>query len=126
MYFNNSVVIRQEDHKHLGVTLDCKLTFAKHLRETIATARKGIGLIRHLSSYVSINTLDQMYKMFVRPHLDYCDVVYHIPPLQELGTSNFSLNYLMKSIEITQYQAACAVSGAWKGTNSIKLYEELG
>ena len=67
LYFNNSVVIRQEDHKHLGVTLDCKLTFAKHIREKIATARKGIGLIRHLSSYVSINTLDQMYKMFVRP-----------------------------------------------------------
>ena len=82
--------------------------------------------MRHMSSYVSINTLDQMYKMFFRLHLDYCDVIYHIPPSQEFGTSNFSLHYLMKNIESTEYQAACAVTGAWKGTNTIKLYEELG
>ena len=27
--------------------------------------------------------LDQMYKTSVRPHLDYCDVIYHIPPKQD-------------------------------------------
>ena len=32
----------------------------------------------------------------------------------------------MRSIESTQYQAALAVSGAWKGSNTSKLYEELG
>ena len=126
LYFNNSVITPAEDHKHLGITLDRRLTFAKHIGEKIAFARKGIGLIRLLSSYVPTKTLDLMYKMFVRPHLDYCDVIFHIPPFKEHGTSNFSLNYLMKSIESTQYQAACAVTGAWKGTSLVKLYEELG
>ena len=32
----------------------------------------------------------------------------------------------MNIIERTQYQAALAVSGAWKGTNRDKIYEELG
>ena len=32
----------------------------------------------------------------------------------------------MRSIESTQYLAACAVSGAWKGTNISKLYNKLG
>ena len=32
----------------------------------------------------------------------------------------------MQSIESTQYQAALAVSGAWKGSNTSKLCEELG
>ena len=32
----------------------------------------------------------------------------------------------MKSIESTQYNAARAVTGAWKGTNKDKLYAELG
>ena len=32
----------------------------------------------------------------------------------------------MQSIESAQYQAALAVSGAWKGSNISKLYEELG
>ena len=27
-------------------------------------------------------TLDQMYKTLVRSHLDYCDIIYHIPSVQ--------------------------------------------
>ena len=36
------------------------------------------------------------------------------------------LHYLMKILESTQYQAALAVSGAWKGTSREKIYNELG
>ena len=32
----------------------------------------------------------------------------------------------MNALERLQYQAALAVSGAWKGTNLCKIYEELG
>ena len=32
----------------------------------------------------------------------------------------------MNSIESTQYEAARAVTGTWKGTSMIQLYEELG
>ena len=32
----------------------------------------------------------------------------------------------MRTIESLQYQAALAVTGAWKGTNTSKIYEELG
>ena len=32
----------------------------------------------------------------------------------------------MGTLESTQYQAALAVSGAWKGTNTEKIYNELG
>ena len=32
----------------------------------------------------------------------------------------------MATLESTQYQAALAVSGAWKGTNRDKIYDELG
>ena len=67
--------------------------------------------------------------MHVRPHLDYCDMIYHIP-VKTRETSDFdssrSLNYLMKTLESIQYQAALAVSGAWKGTSMSKIYEELG
>ena len=35
-------------------------------------------------------------------------------------------HYLMKLLESTQYQAALAVSGAWKGSSREKNYEELG
>ena len=32
----------------------------------------------------------------------------------------------MNRIESLQYQAALAVTGAWQGTNTDKIYEELG
>ena len=32
----------------------------------------------------------------------------------------------MNILEKTQYQAALAITGAWKGTNTDKIYEELG
>ena len=33
---------------------------------------------------------------------------------------------MMQSLESTQYQAALAVLGAWKGSSKISMYEELG
>ena len=64
--------------------------------------------------------------MYVRPHLDYCDIIFHIPSKTNPFESSANLNHLMKMIESTQYQAGLAVSGAWRGTNTIKLYNELG
>ena len=59
-----------------------------------------------------------------RPHLDYCDVIYHIPSKQyQLGEV---LNYLMEKLEQVQYLAALAVTGTWRGSSRSKLYEELG
>ena len=59
--------------------------------------------------------------MHVRPHLDYCDVIYHIPVISNEFDSSLTLNYQMNALERTQYQAALAVSGTWKGTNRDTL-----
>ena len=42
---------RVNDHKHLGLVLDPKLSFSKHIRENISAARKGVGMINHLAPY---------------------------------------------------------------------------
>ena len=41
-------------------------------------------------------------------------------------SSSLTLNYKMNTLESTQYQAALAITGAWKGTNLDKIYEQLG
>ena len=63
--------------------------------------------------------LDQIYKLYVRPHLDYGDIVYHKhDPEMKL--------YFTRRLEQVRYSAALAVTGAWRGTSSRRLYEELG
>ena len=39
-------------------------------------AMKGIGIIKKLSKTLSRNFLTTIYKLFVRPHLDYGDIIY--------------------------------------------------
>ena len=42
-------------------------------------AKKKIGIGRHLSKFLSLKTLDQMYNAPVRSHIDYCDIIDHGP-----------------------------------------------
>ena len=94
------------------------LNFHSHVKEKVVSASRGIRVILYPSKYVSRDVLDQMYKLYVRPHLDYGDIIYHkVDP-------ELSLDFT-KKLEATQYSAALAVSDAWRGTNKCKLYEEL-
>ena len=126
IYFNATEVKTVKHHKDLGLILDPKLSFMKHINEKIAVARKGIGTIKHIAPYIPLKTRDQIYKMYIQPHLDYFDVIYHIPINSKHFDFSQTLNYQMNTLERTQYQAALAVTGAWKGTNRNKIYEELG
>ena len=126
LLFNGSEVKRVTEHKHLGLILDPRLDFAAHIKEKSATAKKGIGLIKHLRSYLPINALTSIYTARVRSHLDYCDFIFHIPELIGNFSTDTNLNDQMKKLESLQYQAGLAVTGMWQGTNRDKVYEELG
>ena len=88
--------------------------------------KRIVGIIKYLSSFLPLKTLDQMYKALVRSHLDYCDTTYHMPALNNPINLGVTLTSLMETVERTQYQAALAITGAWQGSNRSKLYEELG
>ena len=119
LLFGNDQVAQKMEHKHLGVILDSKLDFQSHTRQAILKARRGIGMIRYLSKYVSRKVLDQIYKPYVRPHLDYGDIIYqrYDPEMQ---------SHFTQALEQTQCSAALAVTGAWRGTSRQRLYNELG
>ena len=72
-----------------------------------------------MSKYVSRDVLDQMYNLYVRPHLDYGDLIHH----KDDPEASLSLT---KRLESVQYTAALAVTGAWKGTDKSKPLDELG
>ena len=125
IFFNGSPVVQVTETKHLGLILQCKLNFEKHLLDKIKKAKKIIGIMKHLNHLLPFKTLNQMYKSLVRPHLDYCDIIYHIPQTIH-PHGGITLCSQMERVEQIQYQAALAVTGAWQGTDRVKLYEELG
>ena len=124
LFFNGTQVTRVNEQKHLGLILTDNLSFEKHLDGKMGKAKRNIGILKHLSKYLPLKTLDQMYKALVRSHFDYCDMIYHIPPT--LNQQGLTLHTLMEKVEKIQYQAALAITGAWKGSSRLKLYEELG
>ena len=71
VYFNDAPVAKTSCQKHLGMHLDEKLSFNTHINDKIATANKGIGIIRKLSYFFPRESLITLYKSFVRPHIDY-------------------------------------------------------
>ena len=119
LYFHSCQVVTKQEQKHLGLIMDSALTFYSHIREKIISARKGIGTIRYLSKYAWRDVLDHMYKLYVWPHLDYGDIIYH-------KSDPDLISVFTRKLESTQYAAALAVSGTWRGTNRQKLLEELG
>ena len=80
-----------------------------HINEKIKKSTK-MNLLLPRSSLLTI------YKSFVRPHLDYGDVIYDQPNISRLSDK----------IESVQYNAALAITGAIRGTSKEKLYQELG
>ena len=102
--------------KHLGLVLDSKLNYKLHIDEKIKKAMKIVGSIKKLSYILPRSSLITIYKSFVRPNLDYGDVIYDQPSNQTFSDK----------IESVQYNAALAITGAIRGTSRDKLYKELG
>ena len=117
IHFNNIPVTKVEEHKHLGVVLDSKLSFSTHIKAAISKTRKGIGLLRCLSKYLPRYTLNELFKLYVRPHLDYGDAIYHILAKVCEFSGNATLSNLMEKLQSIQYSAALAITGAWRGTS---------
>ena len=76
--------------KHLGFVLDSKMNYSKHLDEKIAKASQGIGVIKRLYNYLPRKVLLQIYISYIRPNLDYCDVIYHKPSYDDFYCACYS------------------------------------
>ena len=69
-----------------------------------------------LRRFVPRSSLLTFYKAYIRPHLDYADILYDCP-----GNATFT-----QRLESIQYNACLAITGCFRGTSQEKLYDELG
>ena len=114
--FSNNNASQASSQKHLGLTLDNRLTFDEHLANESNKISKIIGLLRKLPNILPRPALLTIYKCFIRPHLDYGDIIYD-------QAYNLSFHQKLESI---QYNASLALTRAIRGSSREKLYQELG
>ena len=114
--FNNATVNLTHTQKYLDPQLDSKLSFNEHANKKISKEAKDIKLLRKLQSILQRRRLSIIHKSFIRPHLEYGDVVYD-------QSSNASF---LNKIESVQYDTVLAITGTIKGPSCDKVYHELG
>ena len=88
------------------MVLDSKLLFHDYLVVVFTEERKTIGLLRKLNSILRRAGLVKILKTFVRPHLEYGDV--------------------LCNLESVQYNTCLAITRAIRDTSRDKPYQELG
>ena len=116
VYFNNIPVSSTSVHKHLEMLLDDKFSYEYHLKSVLSKVKTAIGLLHKFQQTLPRQSLIKIYKSFIRPHLDYGDIVYD---------RAFNESFY-KYLESIQYNAAIAITEAIRGTSSEKLFQELG
>ena len=113
--FSGSHLKSVSTHKHLGVTFSSDLKWNIHVNDICIRAEQRICNMYSLSFKLNRKTLETLYFSFIRPILEYADVL----------LTNLTENDSLK-IEKVQKRAGKIVSGAIKGTSYDVIINELG
>ena len=105
--FIKTLVNSSASHKHLGMILRSKLSYENHLQSVFSRVNKTIALSRKFQPTLPRKSLVTIYKSFIRPHLDYGDIIY----VQGYNES------LHQNLESLQYGAAIALTGGIRGNH---------
>jgi hypothetical protein len=65
-----------KEEKDLGVTFDCQLSFDPHIQRVVNKANQMLGIIKRTFTFLDKETFLKLYKAFVRPHLEYANVIW--------------------------------------------------
>ena len=114
--FNNRPVAQTNSQKNFGIQLDKKLNFEEYLNKFESKVNKTIGIIRKLQNVLPQSAPFTIYKSFIRPHLDYGDIVYD-------KTFNVSFHAKLESL---QYNATLAITRTIRESSTENIYDELG
>ena len=112
---NKIPVPQTSTFKCLGVDLDQKLNWEKHIDSVCHEISAGIGAMKRIKPYVPHKTLQDVYKTLIQPHFDYCS------PLWD----NCGLG-LQDKLQKFQNRAARVITGADYDVRSSEVLNSLG
>ena len=68
----NGISVEEKEHtKYLGIQIDNKLTFEKHIEHVKSRLIKGNAILSMVRHYLPKTTLLKTYNAYVQPHIDY-------------------------------------------------------
>ena len=114
--FNSNLVNKVSSQKHLGIILDESLSFEERLKPISVKTNKTRYLLCKLQNPLPRAALITLYKSFIKPYVDYGDIIY-----EQAFNSSFH-----EKLESIQYSTSLAITGAIRGTSREKLYNKLG
>ena len=74
---NNHEISITDSLKLLGVTIDSKLNFSKHINMICKIDGQKIGVLMRLKNLIPTNAKLMLFKTAILPHLTYCYLVWH-------------------------------------------------
>ena len=104
-----------ESHKHLDVILSNDCSWQKHIDYIKEKAWTRINIMRRLKYDLDRKSLETIYKSFIRPLLEYADVIWDNCTQQNKN-----------ELELIQLEAARISTGATKLVSVANLYIETG
>ena len=101
--------------KYLGLHIDNSLTWKCQIENIKGKVSRAIGLLKYCKNFVSMETLKDIYRSIVEPHLNYCCSVWGCSVIMRI-------EFLQK----LQNRAARIVTGSSYDTPSEPLRRDLG
>jgi hypothetical protein len=111
---DTNVLERVENIKFLGVHIDCKLNWKKHITHIQTKIAKGLGIMTRVRFILPRNVMLMLYHTLIYPYLVYCNIVW--------GSAKFSaLNKLL----LQQKRAVRLCTGSHFRQSSSPLFKRL-
>ena len=117
LFLNNQPITKVSHHKHLGIHLSDNLGWKKNTEEIAKKANRCLGILRPLKFILDRASLETLYKSFVRPILEYADIVWDSPDAHR---------HNLDVLDRVQLEAARLVTGATARCSTENLYKEVG
>ena len=103
-----------DEHKHLGVILSNDCSWHSHIKYITDKAWKRVHIMRKLKFAIDRKSLEIIYTSFIRPILEYADVVW-----------NNCTKYELEQLDKIQNECARISSGSTKLVSLDDLYKEI-
>jgi hypothetical protein len=111
---NNTPIKEVSEHKHLGLYLSNDGKWSTTIKLIVEKAWKRIFILRQYKFLLNRKVLERMYFSFIRPLLEYGDIVWSNCTVEQSNT-----------LESIQLEAARIVTGATKLCEIAKLYSRI-